>query len=270
MIFQNLFKPLGGMEILMNYYGQSDIGKIRNNNQDCFGCYALAQNAYLFAVCDGMGGCAGGEIASKLALEAFSLEVQKLCVPNTADGNIALTDKATEIILSSAISSANSAVISAAAENSDLEGMGTTIVAALVFTDEQSLYALNVGDSRMYLITDSEIEQLTSDHSYVQYLVDIGKMTAEEAERSPEKNKILKSIGSSSYLKADISSYGYNINSSQYILLCSDGLTNMVQNSAIHSLVISDLTITEKVECLISLANQNGGTDNITVILAEL
>jgi len=254
----------------MNYYGLSDTGKVRKNNQDCFGCYQLAQNTFLFAVCDGMGGCAGGEIACALALEAFASEMKRLCVPNTASGTIALTGKETEIILSSAVSFANSKVVSAAVENRELEGMGTTMVATLVFTDESSLYTLNVGDSRIYKITETEIEQLTSDHSYVQYLVDIGKMTPEEAEISPEKNKILKSIGSSSYLKADITSYEYSKDNKEYILLCSDGLTNMVQNSAIQSLVTSELTVKEKVEYLISLANQNGGTDNITVILAQL
>lgn len=249
----------------MLYFGKTDIGKLRKGNQDNFGIYEIAEDALLLAVCDGMGGANGGEEASRLALEAFSEEIKAVLVPRIKEGKLDCNGVDLKLLLSNAVSCANKAVFGAANENPELSGMGTTLVALLI--TKSLSYWVNVGDSRMYKISENSIEQLTHDHSYVQYLVDIGKITPDEARQSTNRNIITKAVGAESEIEPDIESVDMEGEQDTYFLLCSDGLTNMVSDKDIADIVFGEGEAEEKVNSLISAANTNGGADNITVVL---
>lgn len=251
----------------MLYFGKTDIGKIRKGNQDSFGIYEIAENAVLFAVCDGMGGAAGGEEASKLALAAFSDEVNAVLMPRVTDGKLDCTGVDVKLLLENAAECANKAVFAKAQENPELSGMGTTLVALL--SVETGAYWVNIGDSRMYRISGGSIEQLTHDHSYVQYLVDMGKMTPEEAKSSTNRNIIMRAVGTENDTRADVESIDMSGDEDTYFLLCSDGLSGMVSDEEICNIVMSDCDVEAKVENLISAANLGGGKDNITVVLIK-
>ena len=242
----------------MNYYGKTDIGKKRAENQDCFG-YKELDGMTLLAVCDGMGGAKGGAIASKLALDSFLSACERDLKPTMEYPQI-------RRVISSAISEANSSVFRKASQNKDLEGMGTTLVATLI--TQANVFIINVGDSRAYSVSGNELEQVSHDHSYVQLLIDLGDITPEEAENHPDKHVITKAIGISETLTPDIDLL--ETDNPSYILLCSDGLTGMVKDNDIKDVMTSRSNIEEKAEKLISLANQNGGDDNVTVLITEL
>ena len=242
----------------MNYYGKTDIGKKRAENQDCFG-YKELEGMTLLAVCDGMGGAKGGAIASKLALDSFLSASERDLKPGMEYPQI-------RRVLSSAISEANSSVRRHASQNKELEGMGTTLVAALIINTD--VYIINVGDSRAYTVLADTFEQASHDHSYVQLLIDLGDITPEEAENHPDRHVITKAIGISETLTPDIDLL--ETDTPSHILLCSDGLTGMVKDDIIKNIMISPTSTEEKVEQLISLANENGGEDNVTVLIAEL
>lgn len=254
----------------MIYFGKTDAGKKRKGNQDSFGIYCLADNVLLLAVCDGMGGANGGEEASRLALEAFSGEIKAVCLPRMKeDGvNIDMSGVNIGLLLENAAEEANSAVLSTARERSELAGMGTTLVA--LFIADKSVYSINVGDSRIYRISDGSIKQITHDHSYVQYLVDMGRITPEEARNSSNRNIITRAIGTTDDIKADVDLVDVGDAEETYFLLCSDGLTGMVNDDEIARTVSKSGTLEEKVCRLIEKANKNGGADNITALLLEL
>lgn len=252
----------------MIYFGKTDIGKLRKGNQDNFGIYEIAENALLLAVCDGMGGAAGGEEASRLALEAFSEEIKAVCGPRTENGKLYREGIDMHILLSNAAECANKAVYSTAKERPELQGMGTTLVA--LFIIDSLAHSINVGDSRMYRICDGKIEQITHDHSYVQYLVDMGKLTPEEAKNSTNRNIITRAVGTDQQIEADIENIDLDIGGEEtYFLLCSDGLTNMVSDEEIAGIVSGEGTPEDKVQNLVATANANGGSDNITVVLLQ-
>lgn len=242
----------------MNYYGQTDIGKKREENQDCFG-YKELDKMTVLAVCDGMGGAQGGAIASELALNSFLSACERDLRPDLEDQQI-------KSILSLAVSEANSSVFRSASKNEELRGMGTTLIAALI--TENSIFIINVGDSRAYTVISGNLEQVSHDHSYVQFLIDKGDITPEEAEDHPDKHVITRAVGVSESVRADIDKL--ELDSIAYLLLCSDGLTGMVRDSVIQSSILSSAAIQDKVASLIGLANENGGDDNITVLIAEL
>lgn len=253
----------------MMFYGKTDVGKKRSENQDCFGYKELDNGMTILAVCDGMGGVNGGSTASAIALNSFL----SLCEENLPNAD----RSAVKNILAAAVQKANGDVIHAAGENEELTGMGSTLAAALICKDPDELYIVNIGDSRIYAITSLECNQLSHDHSYVQYLVDIGELSPEKAFNHPEKNLIMRAIGISELANADID----KISDSEilrtedepvYLLLCSDGLTGMIKEADIQKTVISDPcdSLEKKVDSLISLANKKGGNDNITVIISTL
>lgn len=250
----------------MIYFGKTDIGKLRKGNQDSFGIYEIAENALLLAVCDGMGGAAGGGEASRIALEAFSGEIKAVFESRISENKLDASGIDIKLTLGNAVGCANSAVYNTAKENPELSGMGTTLVALLIV--DGALYSVNVGDSRMYKISGDEIAQITRDHSYVQYLIDMGKMTPEEAKNSTNRNIITRAIGTEESIEADIASVESG-DGDTYFLLCSDGLTNMVPDTEIAKAVLGEGTPEEKVLSLISAANENGGSDNITVVLLK-
>lgn len=244
----------------MIFSGKSDVGKRRANNQDCFAITPLSHGAVLCTVCDGMGGMSGGNIASEIACRVFTEIVQGgFSSEHTEDG----------ALLRHAVSLANTAVYEAAAADEALKGMGTTLVAALIRADG-SVTVVNVGDSRLYCLNGDLFRQVTHDHSYVQYLVDMGQITMKEAKTASIRNIIIRSVGNEPETTPDIFSLAPEQDT--YLLLCSDGLTGCVPNEVIatHIRAESQEELDARAEALIALANKGGGNDNITVVLAKL
>ncbi|MBR6918149.1 MAG: Stp1/IreP family PP2C-type Ser/Thr phosphatase [Clostridia bacterium] len=266
------------------YHGLSDVGKKRSNNQDVYSVKEYKCGAVLGVVCDGMGGASGGETASSTALKIFTDEIDGLMTHAQKSGRHMAEKRITDA-LSVAVRKSNEAVFAMSREDASLAGMGTTLVASLVYFNR--IYTVNIGDSRMYLIDDDKIVQVTHDHSYVQYLVDIGKMTEEEAAVSCNKNIIMRAVGTEYDLEPDIYLTEIKKNSDTgrlHILLCTDGLSNHVSKEKMLEIVNSYGNGTVKssdaadgdgapetaVEKLVETANENGGSDNITVVLISL
>ena len=238
----------------MKTFSMTDIGRRREINQD----YVFATDQpignlpNLLVVADGMGGHRAGDFASKYTVEVLEKEVR-----NSKETH-------PEAIIGSAIQTANEKLIQEAESDSRLEGMGTTLVAATIM--DRTLYFANVGDSRLYLI-NKEIRQLSRDHSMVEEMVRLGGLTEEEAKHHPDKIIITWAIGVKKRVEPDF--FEYRLKGGDIILMCSDGLTNMVDDDEIFQIVKSSRDIVEAVENLIQRANENGGADNIGVILAE-
>ena len=244
----------------MFFFGKSDIGKRRSTNQDSFNITSLPDGSFLCTVCDGMGGANGGNIASELASGVYADYVQE----HIKDA----TDNRPELLYR-AVAEANTAVFEKAASDEALNGMGTTLVSALIDKNGDTT-VINVGDSRMYYLENGNLTQITRDHSYVQHLVDIGQITVKEAENASIKNIIIRSVGNEKKANPDL--FTLKLAPDSYILLCSDGLTNCLDNDTIVK-NISASTKEELASCvdnLINLANNAGGPDNITVILGKI
>lgn len=266
--------------------GHTDVGKKRTVNQDSFKCDNLSNGMQLAVVCDGMGGAAGGGIASSIACDVFSMSMSDFAQSFGVREVLTHEDeRAIKNAMTEAINSANTAVYERSDSEESLRGMGTTLVATLAYCNV--LFTINVGDSRMYLITDGQPEQITRDHSYVQYLVDMGKMTQEEARKSINRNIITRAVGTDDSVEADIYitrlsgenitnkiENSWDVDDRQFVvLLCSDGLTNHVAPEEFAKVVQdageirTDLALGTVAEKLIDMANAAGGTDNITAVL---
>ena len=261
----------------MYFHGKTDIGKQRQTNQDNFLTMRVCDNITLFALCDGMGGTNGGNIASGLAIRTFADHIEQVLAPFVDDEDICNTEAVNlHLLMSEAVSAANKAVYRRARENSELTNMGTTIVAALATEDE--IYIANVGDSRMYLLEGKSLTQLTHDHSYVQMLVDMGQLTKEEAATNPRRNILTRAVGTEPMVDADVISVDMPREGS-YLMLCSDGLYNFISEKEFINIVRKkykdyddddyDAELTFKTELLVDTANANGGGDNITIILIK-
>lgn len=237
----------------MRAYGKTDIGCVRTVNQDYVFCstepVGLLPN--LFIVADGMGGHQAGDFASRFAVETF-LEYVKSASP---DALIRIVDDGMKRV--------NQRVYEAGRLKPELQGMGTTMVVA--FIEDTQLYVGNVGDSRLYLI-DHDIQQVTEDHSYVAAMVKAGEITEEEAKHHPDKNVITRAIGASETLKVDF--FEVDLEEGDKILMCSDGLSNMVDDYELCDIITSSY-ITDTVDELIEEAKRNGGMDNIGVIVVD-
>ena len=250
----------------MQFFGKTDTGIVRDNNQDCFFADYLdiencEETVFLAAVCDGMGGANGGNIASTLAMETF---VQKVVLGMNKLVKEKLSADNCESVLSFAISCANTAVFDMANQTPELYGMGTTIVAMLMFRD--TVYVANVGDSGLFCITGDEINKLTRDHSFVQTLIDKGQITEKEAREHPNKNVIMRAIGTDSQVVPDF----FKIYPDKKIfLLCSDGLSGYLEEAEILSAIVHSHRPDTAVRKLIELANKAGGGDNITAIIVK-
>lgn len=238
----------------MQTYSKMDIGLMRRSNQDAYRTETLSDGTVLAVVCDGMGGANAGNVASENAVTAIS---DFVCRSWRND----LSPDAITSLLQSAIRSANIIVYDMAKNDSALEGMGTTVVAAIV-RDGDAVIA-HVGDSRAYLVTGGEIRQLTRDHSVVQNLIESGKLTPEEARVHPRKNVITRALGTEENILAD--DCEVKLNTGDTIMLCTDGLTNFVDVPDMLA-VFGENDIKDVAEILIQTANQNGGGDNITVV----
>lgn len=238
----------------MKTYSITDIGKRRSANQDFV--YAsdrpVGNLANLLIVADGMGGHNAGDLASRYTVESMVEYIEHS------------SEKRPIPLISSAIHHANELVIEKARSDKGLEGMGTTVVAA---TEKDGyLYVANVGDSRLYLI-DQEIEQITRDHSLVEEMIRVGELQRKDARSHPDRNVITRAIGVRTPVRIDF--FDIKLEEGDKILLCSDGLTNMVEDEEILHIVKKCSSPKEAAQRLITEANKNGGKDNISVVLAE-
>ncbi len=238
----------------MKSYARTDIGSKRDMNQDYY--YATEKNIgsfhNLYIVADGMGDHLAGDKASKLCVESMISYITN-------------TDMVTPVsIFSEAVAYANHEVFQASVSHADYSGMGTTVVAATIMND--TLYVANIGDSRLYLISDDMV-QITNDHSLVEEMVKRGDLTESQARIHPQKNIITRALGIDSQVQADY--FEIQLKKHDKILLCSDGLTNMVEDYDIRYLLKHSASLEESVDNLIDRANSAGGLDNITAILVE-
>lgn len=256
------------------YFGKSDTGLKRMVNQDSFFAGEISRGVFLGLVCDGMGGVNGGNVASAIATDVFvsfvTEKIKKLFSEKPI--NPARYDYEVPQIIVSAVNFANKSVFDLGASDPKLYGMGTTLVAALIINDVA--YICNIGDSRLYRIGEKSITQITRDHSFVRYLIDSGRMTEEEAASSNSKNIITRAIGTDESVDTDIFKIILAGDGKEHLLLCSDGLTNFISDNDILEIVLgtdsqSEQDIKQKVELMIDKANENGGGDNITVILVK-
>ena len=238
----------------MRIFAKTDKGKVRSVNQDAFAANVLSGGAAFAVVCDGMGGASAGDIASKTAVEIISQYV-------LASYNPSMTSDDIIKLLSNAIASANIEVYTLSKKDEQLNGMGTTAVAAIV--REQQAVICNVGDSRAYLIAD-ELKQLTRDHSVVQSLVESGKLSPEQAQIHPEKNVITRALGVEENVLTD--SYCVDLAENDKILLCTDGLSNYANENSILR-IVKDNALDKITDLLIKEANNGGGRDNITAAI---
>lgn len=238
----------------MEYFSKTDIGRKREVNQD----YVFATDQpignvpNLLIVADGMGGHKAGDFASKYTTESVVESLKQ----STVSGPQAMFEEA--------ISKANTEIIELAASDVNLEGMGTTLVVATVI--EHTLYFANVGDSRLYVIGD-EIKQLSKDHSLVEEMVRLGGINEDEAKHHPDKNIITRAIGAK--LDVEIDFFEYRIVEGDIILMCTDGLSNMVEDEDVFRIIKGSRDLPEAVQGLIDQANLNGGKDNIGIVLAK-
>jgi PPM family protein phosphatase len=237
--------------------GITNIGKKRENNEDAF--YVDEVNS-IFVVADGMGGHNAGEVAS-----SKSIELIKYALNDFALQEMKQNPSKIEKTLNQILSDVNENIYELGNNNPDYHGMGCTIV--LTYIENNYLHKVHVGDSRCYVCRNNKIEQLGDDHSYVGVAVKMGYMTKEEARKSPEKNKITMAIGTSNNIQPDYRKY--ELQKGDIILLCSDGLWDMLSDEDILKIINTNKSAHEMSEELISEANIAGGVDNITVIVIK-
>lgn len=241
-------------ESYMKTFSKTDVGMVREVNQDFVfvSDTPIGRLPNLLIVADGMGGHKAGEYASQFAVEVVKQELSES------------TEASPEAMMKHAISSANRKLRETAQGDSRFQGMGTTLVVATVI--ERTLYFANVGDSRLYLLNEN-IKQLSKDHSLVQEMVRLGGINQEEAKHHPDKNIITRAVGGREQVEVDF--FEYRLKPGDVILMCTDGLSNMVDDEEILHIVKKSRDVVEAVERLIERANNNGGSDNIGVIVAQ-
>jgi protein phosphatase len=238
----------------MKTFSKTDVGMVRDVNQD----YVFVSDTpigslpNLLIVADGMGGHKAGEYASRFATEVVKEEI------------VQSREESPEAMLTQAIITANQKLREEAEQDQRLHGMGTTLVVATII--DKTLYFANVGDSRLYLINNG-IKQLSKDHSLVQEMVRLGGINQEEAKHHPDKNIITRAVGGREKVEVDF--FEYRLKIGDTILMCTDGLSNMVEDEEILGIVRRSRDVVEAVEQLIESAKEHGGSDNIGVILAE-
>ena len=251
----------------MNIYGLTDRGLLREANEDCIGITCLKNGITIAVVCDGMGGAAGGKIASEIAENVFMGSMVAFCEGIDKDK---FDSKKLKAVIKESIEKANSAILERAREDLSLFGMGCTLTTVVLCESKSKLYYANVGDSRIYMINEKKIKQLTKDHSYVQMLIDNKEITEEEAEHHPKKNLITKALGVKDEIEPDISDVKISKKNDDYFLLCSDGLHGMLSKDILQCVAMSEMTIEEKIFTYIKLANEAGGSDNISAVLLSI
>ena len=236
-------------------FAKTDIGKAREINQDYYYISDDTEIPQLYILADGMGGYKGGEIASSLAAESAARYIKSNFSSNLIEKEEILK------LVENAVEYANMVVYEKSKEVEELEGMGTTLDVSVIYNNK--IYIGHIGDSRVYRIRNKVMRKLTKDHSYVQQLLEDKKITREEAMHHPKKNMLTKALGCTSFIDPDLRARALNKN--DIILMCSDGLTNMVSEEEIYE--ITKENPKEAANNLIMLANKNGGYDNITVLI---
>lgn len=242
---------------MIKSYAKSDVGKVREINEDSFYISDSLSLVQIYIIADGMGGYNGGEIASKLAVKSAK---------NYIENNFKDTPKDRESLIQlvgSSIEYANMVIYEKSKEDKELEGMGTTIDICLIYNNK--VYIGHVGDSRVYRIRKNFIRKLTTDHSYVQKLVKDGTITKEEAEIHPKKNMLMKALGCNAFVEPDVLVKGFLRD--DILIMSTDGLTNLVSQEYLFTEATNDIEQAPK--NLIEIAKNKGGYDNITVIVIK-
>lgn len=235
---------------------QTDVGRKRNTNQDYAGLFEN-QLGFSFAVlADGMGGHQAGDVASRMAVHNLGADWEQSEVDDP--------EKAAQWLIQ-AIQKENELIFEKGQAKAEYLGMGTTIVGAVLLKD--TFVLANIGDSRAYLARNQQLMQLTEDHSLVNELVKSGEITREMAANHPRKNVLTRSLGMPGTVEVDVSNHSWLPD--DYLLLCSDGLTNMVSEATILEILASEQSLEQKVNQLIALANEAGGLDNITALVVH-
>lgn len=240
----------------MNQWGLTDRGNVRAQNQDYFTIVRFSPEHALAVVCDGMGGAKSGNVASRLATDVLIREVKRTW-------NASLDDDALRRMLVDAVELANQAVYEHAQLSEDFSGMGTTLVAAFVKSD--LAIAVNVGDSRAYLLREQGVTRITEDHSVVQLMVRRGEITEEEARTYPGKNLITRAVGTEPRVSCDV--FTLRVAPGDAILLCSDGLSNLLTDQELLFEVVHAVHKEQCCQHLIEIAKDRGAPDNITAVL---
>lgn len=240
----------------MQSWGLTDVGCVRKQNQDAFHIEKLGRGALLCVVCDGMGGAKSGNVASSLALDVFTQEVKR-------SWNAGMDAEKTDRVLQSAVKLANFTVYDQSRQFEEFSGMGTTLVAALVHGRDATV--VNVGDSRAYCVSAGGIERLTTDHSLVQMMIERGELTPERARTYPGKNLITRAIGTEPMVESDLSHL--TLERGDSLLLCSDGLTNMMDDQEILFEVAHGVNKQYCCQRLLDIAKNRGAPDNVTSVL---
>lgn len=248
------------------FKGVTDVGRKREANEDCF---AVVPEDHLFVVADGMGGHAAGEVASRLAVSAIADFIAstrrdaEITLPFEYDITMSMEGNR----LKSAIRLANQRILDTIAHKKDLEGMGTTLVSAIL--SNSRLCVAHVGDSRAYLIRDGGITQITSDHSWVNEQVKLGFLTRHDASRHPFRNVVTRALGSKDDVVVDV--VEQEVLRGDYVVLCSDGLNTMVDDETIVRTVLENgEDVEQAAKALVARANESGGEDNVTVIVVKV
>ena len=242
----------------MQFWGITDLGCTRVQNQDAYLTENLDRNTVLCVVCDGMGGAKSGNVASTLAVDVFVQEVKRTWIPGMD------AEKADQM-LKNAVKLANFTVYDQAQQFEEFTGMGTTLVAALVTGKYATV--VNVGDSRAYSITQSDILQLTTDHSLVQMMISRGELTPEQARLYPGKNLITRAIGTESVVECDI--FHRRLENGECLLLCTDGLSNLVDEQEMLFEVVHGINKQSSCQRLLDIAKNRGAPDNVTCVLIQ-
>ena len=243
---------------MIKAYAKSDVGKVREDNQDSFYISESLDEVQLYIVADGMGGYNGGEVASSLAVTSCKSYIEN-------NFNQIEKDKDSIIqLVASSLEYANMIVYEKSKETEELEGMGTTLDICLIYNNRA--YIGHVGDSRIYRIRKDFIRKLTQDHSYVQKLVKDGTITQEEANHHPQKNMLMKALGCNAFVEPDVMIKGFQ--KDDILLMATDGLTNLVSKEHIFQ-TVQEENLEQIPKKLVEQANENGGYDNVTVVVIK-
>ncbi len=243
----------------MEAWGLTDPGLVRKQNQDCYAVLRLGEGCLLAVVCDGMGGAKSGNVASKLAVDVFTGEVAR-------SFQLGASKDAARTVLLQAAELANKALFEQAQLAEDFHGMGTTLV-ALLLSDGYGV-AINVGDSRLYHMDDDGIRRISTDHSLVELMVRRGELTPEEAKSHPSKNIITRAIGTEPTVRCD--TYVFQTKPRDNFLLCSDGLSNLMDDQEILFEVLHGAKKQDCCQRLLDIAKERGASDNVTAVLVSI
>ena len=241
----------------MRFSLRTDIGKKRTFNEDQAAVFQLENGYVLAVIADGMGGHRSGDVASAMAVRLIGEQFKSL------DSETPTDSASWAEWLDETVREVNRRIYEKAQSSSEHEGMGTTLEVAVIAGSY--CYISHVGDSRIYSITKDAITQVTQDHSYVNALLASGEITEAEAEVHPQRNWIMRAVGSEKSIEPEY--YELLLKPEEYLLLCTDGLSNKVEDSLLQQLILTEATLEEKVAQLIDLANERGGEDNITAVL---